>query len=819
MSFVAAALTLLCCVASAAADTWYSVANPIDPAYLTEMPWGTRSDWIQQWRSYLYTPPATTLANGMGINFNVAPEQAAVTAQLLAASGIRRARLEISWSSVSYDNPTTFSNAAGLTEEIQALRQYGIRPLILLNANAQIPGPTKSFTANLTAGAPAGATTVQLDGATAAQVVPGYTGLDIGDQAAGVIFTSVDPQDVATLSRPLPSAFAAGSYPASTLRYQPFAQPQLADGSPNPQFEATLQGWLAYVRMTMNLVTDVYGSSNFDVEVWNELSFGSDFLDLGYYYNPLPAATQGNTDDALLAATVSFLKDPANGWSGVKVGDGFTNESGGDDVRTLPAGLDAIDKHPYSQMQVHPAQAEGTFPLDAFGVQDYTFVNNQPVSNYSPTYDAFLPEFDLTGINTETLTRQLAPMTTWIGSQPLGANVPTASGPPPAMWVTEDNLDPTRAQNVPANLTQSDYDHIHAKAALRYYVSFIGKGVQAVDLYAINGAPQWNLVSPGFFTAAQVGNSNVYRYPGAAAGGPVMAATGRLAATLAGAQTITTPDPLSLLGVANDSENYQFPGNGTAAYPPLYDRDVLMFQPFQLTENSWVAGVYVMSRDIATVYNPNLPDTDPTRTDMPPENFQITFGGVDAADLTATATDPLTGASVPVSIIARNGSVATIQLPVTDSPRMVTLTDPPPVAPAVAVLQTFTMTNGIGAAATRLSGGSARPDIKPQPGSGKTRAAGGSSTPLVATSSVGVVGRGIYLKLTCAVACRASWSLRTPSRADGGNTSGVSRLLPAKHSTTIRIATTSLSRPRGTVAITIRAPGHAAKIHQLRPLR
>ncbi len=804
-----ALVALLCTAGSAAADTWYSVANPIDPQYLSDLPYGATSDWIQQWRSYLYTPPATTLANGMGVNFNVDPSQAAVTARLLAASGIKQARVEISWSSVAYSNQSVFENASDYTEEIQALREYGIKPLILLNANDEIPGPTEAWTANLTAAAPAGARTVQLDAASAAQVIPGYSGLNNGSVAAGIIFTSVNSSHVATLSQPLPSAFAAGSYPAATLAYQPFAQPELADGAPNPQFQATLQGWLGYVRMTMNLVTAAYGSSNFDVEIWNELGFGSSFLDLGNYYNPLPVATEGDTISAILDATVAFLKNPANGWSGVRVGDGFTNQTGGgDDVRTLPAGLDAIDKHPYSQLAVYPDDATG-FPVDALGLEDFQWVNSQPVPNFSPSYYAFMPEYDLTGINTDTLTRMLAPFTTVVGSTPLGANVADAGGTPPAMWITEDNMDPTSVQGVPATLTQSDYDHIHAKAALRTYISYIGKGVQSVDLYAVDGAPRWNLVDPAFFTAAQIGNTDTYSYPGAALAGPVMAATGRLAATLAGAQTITTPHPLSLLGIANDSENYQFAGNGTAAFPPLYDREVLNFQPFQLTETSWVAAVYVMTRDIAHIYNQNAPASDPTRTDMPPENFQITIGGLDATDLTASATDPLTGVSVPVSIISRNGDVATIQLPVTDSPRMVTLTDPPANSSPAAAPQPAP-SSPLAAATTPLSA--------PLPTAGHTKAAGGSSTtPLSATSSVVLRGRAVFLDLRCSQACRVSWSLQREGRATPRSAGRL--LLVADRVVAVCVeADAGRANAAGSVAITISALNGHATLKQRRAI-
>ena len=57
----------------------------------------------------------------------------------------------------------------------------------------------------------------------------------------------MDADGVATLSRPLPAQLAAGDHDGATLRYAPFGPPRLADGEPNPAFQATLDGWLEYV--------------------------------------------------------------------------------------------------------------------------------------------------------------------------------------------------------------------------------------------------------------------------------------------------------------------------------------------------------------------------------------------------------------------------------------------------------------------------------------------------------------------------------------------------------------------------------------------
>ena len=69
------------------------LSDPIDPSQQTAMPFGDRSHWLQPWRAYLDTVPASVLRNAVGINFNVDPGQARATARLLARSGFRRARV------------------------------------------------------------------------------------------------------------------------------------------------------------------------------------------------------------------------------------------------------------------------------------------------------------------------------------------------------------------------------------------------------------------------------------------------------------------------------------------------------------------------------------------------------------------------------------------------------------------------------------------------------------------------------------------------------------------------------------------------------
>src|SRR5205085_2307560 len=158
------------------------------------------------------------------------------------------------------------------------------------NANDTDPVPLETLTIDLAAPAQPGDTRITLDAASAARVVPRYTGLDGLSKSgakASVIITAVDASTGrASLSRPLPRALPAGPARASTLLYEPFARPSTAGGAPNPAFEETMRGWLAYVGVVTRTVKRILGGDQFDLEVWNELSFGSGFLSIQRYYEP-----------------------------------------------------------------------------------------------------------------------------------------------------------------------------------------------------------------------------------------------------------------------------------------------------------------------------------------------------------------------------------------------------------------------------------------------------------------------------------------------------------------------------------------------------
>jgi hypothetical protein len=660
------------------------VSDPIDPKYLTEIPFGTSSFWIQPWRAYLDTWPALRLLDSLGINFNVNAKEAPDVARLLQESGFKLARIEIPWNSLTYENPTKFTDKSDI-RRLEALHDHGLRPLILLNANSGGPGPAKKVILDTVSAAPAGARTVTLTTASAAQVVPGKTGFDKlsfgGDP--DILITSVDGSGVAQLSMPLTEELPAGEHKGATLLYAPFGPPKLSNGTTNPAFQATLAGWLSYVATINHEAESIFGPGGYDFEVWNELSFGSKFLNEENYYSPARETGSGpvtkgpdSVTKALLDETVAYIRNPAHGISPqVGISDGFASQTPFASAANIPPGTTALSKHLYKPPMSIPREyipAPGIKPLNALGTSDS--------SRFVPTYQSDFPEYYLTATQTETVIRDLAPITTTIYKVPHGRNVAPPGGTPLQVWMTEYNISSNGATTGAGSLTatslpQAEQAHLQAKALLRSLVSMVSKGMTREYFFAAAHAKSQSMVSESFMSAT---DANPSVYPGEQLGGETMRGFRNLLARFRG------PDPngpvrqLRLLSIVQDGNHAQFAGNGTAAYPPLYDREVLAVFPFQSSPTRFVIPVYVMTRNLATLYRSSLPPSNMARYDLPAETFKIKLGNLPTTRQTpsVSAYDPLLNRSTPARLVTRTGGEAVFELSVTDYPRLLTINYP-----------------------------------------------------------------------------------------------------------------------------------------------
>src|SRR5262249_48214147 len=189
--------------------------------------------------------------------------------------------------------------------------------------------------------------------------------------------------------------------------------------------------------------------------------------------------------------------------------------------------------------------------------------------------------------------------------------------------------------------------------ALRWATAWVNKGAAAVYFYAA-ASPGWGIVDT--------------RAPG---GGETLTALGRLTQTLeTGAAPISQQRSLTLLGISDTHDHEQFAGDGTPAHPPLYDRDVVGFFPYQVSNHRVVVSTYVMTRDLMHSYTSRLSRSDPRKYDMPPESFRLTIGGVSGLGRSVSLVDPLTGRSGGAHVVSRSPGRLVVDVALTDSPRL-----------------------------------------------------------------------------------------------------------------------------------------------------
>ena len=422
--------------------------------------YGDRSHWLQPWRAYLDTVPAVRLRDSVGIVFNVTDAQADAAARLLAANGVRRARFEVGWNSIDYAKPAKLighaeeppHQAAGAEE----VRDPAADPAELQPRRAL---PNKALTLRTIEPALEDDTRIHLDAATAAAVVPRRTGLN-GFQTSGKmadpLITSVDADGWATLSRPLPPrparrgpqglAAALRAVPPAAARRT--ARPSRASRPRWPAGSTTWASWSARPET-------ILGSQAFDVEIWNELGFGSEFLDVDEYYHPNIDTGQGDVTEAIVERTVAWMRNPANGAIGRRGGErlrepalprgGLDQPARADGDRQAPvpvrrrAALPA--RRTWTRCARSTRRATWTARFDPLSEEWTELVHAHLRRTSTPSATCGRPRRP-PSIDMDHLVRDLSPHTTYIDGVAHGRDTHPPGAAPPEVWITEMNLDP-----------------------------------------------------------------------------------------------------------------------------------------------------------------------------------------------------------------------------------------------------------------------------------------------------------------------------------------------------------------------------------------
>ncbi len=697
--------------AAGGVSTGGTVLKYTDKAYMTELPWGTRSHWIQPWRAYMDTWPSSRMEHALGVNYRVGNDLASIEPVFkhLAKIGFKYVRLEFGWNNISWDDPSKLTRPEVFEKLLSACKKTRLRPLILLNSNHGIPCPSKQYSVILTQPASKGDTVVHIDPNTLKDAIAsrsGLSNLSMKGWGAENLFTQIMPDGTCSLSKALGKDIPAGAHPAMTLKYLPFYPSRdKTTGREPSQFRETMNGWLSYISTISSNAKRVLGTegtadAGFDVEVWNEMSFGSSFLNINRYYDK-PIAQGDYSPEAIIKYSVEYIRDPKNHMPNVGVTDGFESQRPWSTGSSLPAGLTAISKHPYRGMTKYPNERNlySGKSVDALGEIEGKSVSGRWQDDFIPTYAAFLPEYFLLGLQTESLIRDLAPFDNVVGNsvhsrQSHAVYSTGKSAPPPRTWITEVNIDARGADpgispeylqsskhTSDNEVTPADAEHLKAKSVLRYLSSYVNKGVARIYFFEAyeNDEMGLGLMSREFISAVK---ANRYEVPSdeKSITSPAMFAIQNLLTVMKGDSSVGKPRQISLIRVSeHDNDHFQFAGNASMAnsnpnpYPPLYNREVVAFFPFQATKHKFVIPVYVMTRNMLQRYKQNAPNTDITRFDMPKETFRLNIGNVVGSNAKVSLYDPLTGQEAGVHVINAGSSTIDLEAELTDSPRVLVI--------------------------------------------------------------------------------------------------------------------------------------------------
>jgi hypothetical protein len=283
-------------------------------------------------------------------------------------------------------------------------------------------------------------------------------------------------------------------------------------------------------------------------------------------------------------------------------------------------------------------------------------LDREPAPSFIPSYTLVEPEYAGAAIQTETLVRDMGPFTSDINGALHGANARLINGQtsPVGVMITETGIRPVDLGVTDPTTALA----LKAKDALRKFSFYLNKGVSSVFVYAALGSNDTDFgVVQSDFVAYASGNT---RYPANDAPyvSPLLKAVSNMVAQfkpqLDPSLTAGHTRPLSVLGVSDNHNHYQFQGDGTPAHPNLYDREVFALLPFQVNAKRFVIPYYVMTVD--------------ERNTLSPEYFTVTIVGIDGTTAAVSAYDPMNDAQVPVTVNQRATSSVQLTLLAADYP-------------------------------------------------------------------------------------------------------------------------------------------------------
>ena len=626
------------------------------PAPVTALWTGSHSHWLQPWRTMLATRTIDEIRDGLGIQNNDLdhPESLAMFARI----GFRHMRMGVNWSFVSMRDPGLVPHdeaAAPTIRYARAARAAGLRPIVLLQAFSQAPCPHETRTIVLAEAAKPGDRTLTLE--TTDGLVPGRSGLTAWWQNGGsvtvgnyvspshlmaaVLFTGVEGRTV-HLSRPMPVTIDGGNrLVIDTLAHAPFGPPGTAATAD------TMRGWRDYVGAVGRFMQGVLGTANapdrgYDLEVWNEVTFGSEFLDINNYYDPPPGpAAQENGEPAIIPALVRATAEAVEAggdlFRGVRLADGFASVTPQPAASREPPRVSALTKHPYPTPQSYPGADNGQGGLDRFG---------QP-THFVPRYTMYAHEWFSTAISPFTLARDIARTPNDFGGVTHGQDARRVNGAvsPVGVWMTEIGT----AANVVGVTDPARRMRLLAKGTLRALFFNLGIGVERVYIFRGVGALD-------FFALVPADAPTTPTLP--------LQALRRALDAMRPAPGDGTPPTRHFrhaLALRDQPAARLFAGNGTPACPDMVRGDDLVVVPVAIGERRTAFIAWFIGLDM--------------RDTMAPVPLTLRIEGLGRTIAGVTALDPVeASASAPPHTVEADGALS-IETALDDVPRILVVTE------------------------------------------------------------------------------------------------------------------------------------------------
>ena len=611
------------------------LAPYVDPSQL-DVPWPKHSHVKMPWRAFLETKPAAEMLEGVGIVYQQRGGSMLANLTLLRRSGFRCLRWEQPFGAYDPDTGHFRPDAEKRYRELlRCCRSLGITPLVLLNAHHGYPCKLKSWRRRVMADAPKGARSLVLDSVEGLR--PVYSGLSnlTAYWAGEVLFTSIDPKThTVGLSKPLPKPLKKGDKVICVdFRYLP------AHPVGTPEFEDLAKGWVEYAREVCRLAKEE--GVRIELEVWNELSFGSNFMGgrgINAYWPGRVKFTHdflrpGGHAWEIARRTVQMAKKE---FPGTRVIWGFSNTTFfHTPIEQLPPGIDGQSYHPYgTAWRVLPKQEQAP---------------NQPwrcLEGFCPTYRiCFAEGWAHTFIQCETLMHLLRPDKR-LARKPEGTKRFYH-------YITEHGILPREAG------VHGDQAALKLKKKflLRSVLFWLDKGIDRIFIFV--SGPDKNNEGMGMLLAkcrelrTPPPEDQLDRWLS-----PALLALRRGLRSFEGAKPIAQTRAFDLKYAWLGPERKVFempPGKPTLRY-----RDLVAVLPFQLDERRFAFAYYLMSPN----YNVE---------DMPEATCRLSIAPLHAERATLTCYDPLADREVEVKVIERRGDGLVVDLPTVDTPRLLTI--------------------------------------------------------------------------------------------------------------------------------------------------